>query len=144
MDRVPLVLRFKCNFWLFKKKINPSVSYSWASFLRQKLGDPVLRPFLQVNNIHVVLFSGFVVMRKLIVYGLVQDVIQFGPLVKTLGLVMLTRPLILPSIFKQASIFLSFFLSCYIFTHALSIWDGILICRLGYPCFSTGPDTSWC
>ncbi|KAI3774888.1 hypothetical protein L1987_49451 [Smallanthus sonchifolius] len=41
-----------------------------------KLGDPVLRPFL-------------------------QDVIQFGPLVKTLGLVMLTKPQILPSIFKQ-------------------------------------------
>lgn len=30
-----------------------------------------------------------------------QDVIQFGPLVKTLGLVMLNRPQILPSIFKQ-------------------------------------------
>ncbi|MFS7980188.1 putative lycopene beta-cyclase [Helianthus anomalus] len=42
----------------------------------QRLGDPVLRPFL-------------------------QDVIQFGPLVKTLGLVMLTKPQILPSIFKQ-------------------------------------------
>ncbi|CAI9090056.1 OLC1v1024745C1 [Oldenlandia corymbosa var. corymbosa] len=42
----------------------------------QKLGDPVLRPFL-------------------------QDVIQFGPLVKTLGQVMLTKPEILPSIFKQ-------------------------------------------
>nr|XP_043623880.1 uncharacterized protein LOC122595563 [Erigeron canadensis] len=42
----------------------------------QKLGDPVLRPFL-------------------------QDVIQFGPLVKTLGLVMLTKPQIIPSIFKQ-------------------------------------------
>ncbi|KAJ9537623.1 hypothetical protein OSB04_030356, partial [Centaurea solstitialis] len=42
----------------------------------QRLGDPVLRPFL-------------------------QDVIQFGPLVKTLGLVMLTNPQILPSIFKQ-------------------------------------------
>lgn len=42
----------------------------------QRLGEPVLRPFL-------------------------QDVIQFGPLVKTLGLVMLTKPQILPSIFKQ-------------------------------------------
>ncbi|XP_031105698.1 uncharacterized protein LOC116010428 isoform X2 [Ipomoea triloba] len=45
----------------------------------QRLGDPVLRPFL-------------------------QDVIQFGPLVKTLGLVMLTKPQILPSIFKQVGI----------------------------------------
>ncbi|CAM8948602.1 unnamed protein product [Rhodiola kirilowii] len=33
-----------------------------------------------------------------------QDVIQFGPLVKTLGLVMLTKPQIIPSIFKQVGI----------------------------------------
>ncbi|KAJ6814256.1 uncharacterized protein M6B38_140665 [Iris pallida] len=45
----------------------------------QSLGDSVLRPFL-------------------------QDVIQFGPLVKTLGSVMLTQPQILPSIFKQVGI----------------------------------------
>ncbi|PPS16245.1 hypothetical protein GOBAR_AA04329 [Gossypium barbadense] len=45
----------------------------------ERLGDPVLRPFL-------------------------QDVIQFGPLAKTLGLVMLTKPQILPSIFKQVDI----------------------------------------
>ncbi|XP_057954523.1 uncharacterized protein LOC131148671 [Malania oleifera] len=45
----------------------------------QRLGDPVLQPFL-------------------------QDVIQFGPLSKTLGLVMLTKPQILPSIFKQVGI----------------------------------------
>ncbi|KAJ0113339.1 hypothetical protein Patl1_01961 [Pistacia atlantica] len=45
----------------------------------QRLGDPVLRPFL-------------------------QDVIKFGPLAKTLGLVMLSKPQILPSIFKQVGI----------------------------------------
>ncbi|KAL3821582.1 hypothetical protein ACJIZ3_007487 [Penstemon smallii] len=45
----------------------------------EKLGDPVLRPFL-------------------------QDVIQFGPLVKTLGLVMLNKPLIIPSIFKKVGL----------------------------------------
>ncbi|KAI5683277.1 hypothetical protein M9H77_04505 [Catharanthus roseus] len=45
----------------------------------KKLGEPVLRPFL-------------------------QDVIQFGPLVKTLGLVMLTKPQIIPSIFQQVGI----------------------------------------
>ncbi|CAN6574237.1 unnamed protein product [Malus baccata var. baccata] len=45
----------------------------------QRLGDPVLRPFL-------------------------QDVVQFGPLAKTLGLVMLTKPQIIPSIFKQVGI----------------------------------------
>ncbi|GJN16207.1 hypothetical protein PR202_gb03170 [Eleusine coracana subsp. coracana] len=43
------------------------------------LGDSVLQPFL-------------------------QDVIQFGPLVKTLGLIMLNRPQILPSIFKQVGL----------------------------------------
>eukprot|EP00268_Persea_americana_P027022 TRINITY_DN26543_c0_g2_i7.p1 TRINITY_DN26543_c0_g2~~TRINITY_DN26543_c0_g2_i7.p1 ORF type:complete len:142 (+),score=15.03 TRINITY_DN26543_c0_g2_i7:4159-4584(+) len=52
----------------------------YVNFLcMQRLGNPVLRPFL-------------------------QDVIQFGPLVKTLGLVMLTQPQILPSIFKQVGI----------------------------------------
>ncbi|GAB2233793.1 hypothetical protein Droror1_Dr00003022 [Drosera rotundifolia] len=45
----------------------------------EKLGDPVLRPFL-------------------------QDVIQFVPLVKTLVLVMLTKPQIIPSIFKQVGV----------------------------------------
>ncbi|KAL0001638.1 hypothetical protein SO802_015419 [Lithocarpus litseifolius] len=45
----------------------------------QRLGDPVLRPFL-------------------------QDVVQFVPLAKTLGLVMLTKPQLLPSIFKQVGI----------------------------------------
>ncbi|GMN53759.1 hypothetical protein TIFTF001_022898 [Ficus carica] len=42
----------------------------------QRLGDPSLRPFL-------------------------QDVVQFGPLAKTLGLVMITKPQILPFIFSQ-------------------------------------------
>ncbi|KAH0731809.1 hypothetical protein KY289_002997 [Solanum tuberosum] len=52
----------------------------FANFISmQKLGDPVLRPFL-------------------------QDVIQFGPLVKTLGLITLTTPQIIPSIFKQVGI----------------------------------------
>ncbi|VVB07431.1 unnamed protein product [Arabis nemorensis] len=45
----------------------------------QRLGDPVLRPFL-------------------------QDIIQFGPLAKTLGLVMLTKPQIIPPIFRQVGI----------------------------------------
>ncbi|XP_050207217.1 uncharacterized protein LOC126656650 [Mercurialis annua] len=45
----------------------------------QRLGDPVLRPFL-------------------------QDVIQLEPLAKTLGLVMLTKPQIIPSIFNQVGI----------------------------------------
>jgi len=42
-------------------------------------------------------------MMTLLKYHLLylQDVVQFGPLSKTLGLVMLTNPQILPSIFKQ-------------------------------------------
>ncbi|KAL6598599.1 hypothetical protein ACP70R_046298 [Stipagrostis hirtigluma subsp. patula] len=76
--------------WLFQRamSIRPRVNVSptfvnellFANFQSmQKLGDSVLRPFL-------------------------QDVIQFGPLVKTLGLVMVTRPQILPSIFKQVGL----------------------------------------
>lgn len=73
--------------WLFqramsaKQQSNVSPDFInellWVNFQSmQRLGDPVLRPFL-------------------------QDVIQFGPLVKTLGLVMITKPQIIPSIFKQ-------------------------------------------
>ncbi|XP_010683954.2 uncharacterized protein LOC104898558 [Beta vulgaris subsp. vulgaris] len=76
--------------WLFQRamsaKQQPDVSPSFINELlhanfqsMEKLGDPVLRPFL-------------------------QDVIQFGPLVKTLGLVMLTKPGIIPSIFKQVGV----------------------------------------
>eukprot|EP00250_Pteridium_aquilinum_P013578 c21433_g1_i1 orf=668-2395(-) len=73
--------------WLFQKAMSVQtdsvVSTDFINTLlatnfqcMQKLGDPVLRPFL-------------------------QDVIQFGPLAKTLGLVILSRPDILPSIFRQ-------------------------------------------
>ncbi|XP_025820282.1 uncharacterized protein LOC112896507 isoform X2 [Panicum hallii] len=75
--------------WLFQRamSVRPHVNVSptfinellFANFQSMQLGDSVLRPFL-------------------------QDVIQFGPLVKTLGLVMLTRPQILPSIFKQVGL----------------------------------------
>lgn len=76
--------------WLFQRAMSakqlPDVPPSFINELlcanfqsMEKLGDPVLRPFL-------------------------QDVIQFGPLVKTLGLVMLTNPQLLPSIFKQVGV----------------------------------------
>ncbi|RVW38894.1 hypothetical protein CK203_073659 [Vitis vinifera] len=75
--------------WLFQRAMSAKQQYDvspdfisellYVNFQSmQRLGDPVLRPFL-------------------------QDVIQFGPLVKTLGLVMLSKPQILPSIFKQAT-----------------------------------------
>ncbi|KAJ4981737.1 hypothetical protein NE237_032574 [Protea cynaroides] len=76
--------------WLFQRAMSPrqqaNVSSDFINELlfvnfqcMQRQGDPVLRPFL-------------------------QDVIQFEPLVKTLGLVMLTKPQIIPSIFKQVGI----------------------------------------
>eukprot|EP00258_Populus_trichocarpa_P011911 XP_002321142.3 uncharacterized protein LOC7468518 [Populus trichocarpa] len=76
--------------WLFQRamsaKKNSNVPPEFINELlyvnfqsMQKLGDPVLRPFL-------------------------QDVIQFWALSKTLGLVMLTKPQIIPSIFKQVGI----------------------------------------
>ncbi|KAJ3707562.1 hypothetical protein LUZ61_011267 [Rhynchospora tenuis] len=76
--------------WLFQRAMsarpNSGVSSSFINELlfanfqsMQKLGDRILRPFL-------------------------QDVIQFEPLVKTLGLVMLSQPQILPSIFKQVGV----------------------------------------
>ncbi|XP_020582580.1 uncharacterized protein LOC110026117 isoform X2 [Phalaenopsis equestris] len=75
--------------------INELLFYNFQAM--QRLGDGVLRPFL-------------------------QDVIQFGPLVKTLGLVMIFHPQILPSIFKHVGfdVILDWFrhfsmLGCYTF-----------------------------
>ncbi|KAI5083974.1 hypothetical protein GOP47_0000143 [Adiantum capillus-veneris] len=76
--------------WLFQKAMSAQtktvVNNNFINTLlatnfhcMQKLGDPVLRPFL-------------------------QDVIQFGPLAKTLGSIILSRPDILPSIFKQVGL----------------------------------------
>ncbi|XP_051117086.1 uncharacterized protein LOC127241875 isoform X2 [Andrographis paniculata] len=76
--------------WLFQRamsgKSQSGVSPTFVNELlyanfksMEKLGDPILRPFL-------------------------QDVIQFGPLVKTLGLVMISQPLIIPSIFKKVGL----------------------------------------
>ncbi|GLJ30830.1 hypothetical protein SUGI_0612280 [Cryptomeria japonica] len=73
--------------WLFQKamsgqpseKVSPDFINELLSINFQcmkRLKDPVLRPFL-------------------------QDVIQFEPLAKTLGLILLTHPGILPSIFSQ-------------------------------------------
>ncbi|KAJ8443405.1 hypothetical protein Cgig2_018838 [Carnegiea gigantea] len=71
----------------------------------EKLGDPVLRPFLQV----ILCFNALTISSIRVrpqshshyeAY-LRQDVVQFGPLVKTLGLVMITKPQLLPFIFKQ-------------------------------------------
>lgn len=76
--------------WLFQRAMsvqgNSTLSSDFINTLlatnfecMQKLGDPVLRPFL-------------------------QDVIQFGPLAKTLGSILLKRPDLLPSIFRQVGV----------------------------------------
>ncbi|KAK1386889.1 hypothetical protein POM88_015067 [Heracleum sosnowskyi] len=75
--------------------IQSPVSFGGSGSLTRHLGrltngDPVLKPFLQVTNPIMNLGLCFLF-----------DVIQFGPLVKTLGLVMLTNPQLLPSIFRQ-------------------------------------------
>ncbi|KAK1313873.1 hypothetical protein QJS10_CPA06g01003 [Acorus calamus] len=67
-------------------KLDDNISSSFINELlyinfqcMQSLGDTVLRPFL-------------------------QDVIQFGPLIRTLGSVMVTSPGIIPSIFRQVGL----------------------------------------
>ncbi|CAL1407155.1 unnamed protein product [Linum trigynum] len=67
----------KQNSNVYPEFVNDLLHVNFQSM--QKLGDPVLRPFL-------------------------QDVIQFGALTKTLGLVMLNKPQIIPSIFKQVGV----------------------------------------
>jgi hypothetical protein len=72
-----------------------------------------------------------------------QDVIQFGPLVKTLGLVMLNRPQVLPSIFKQVDVgknarfsldtYNSYKLHC--FPKLSSDWPGNWVFICIYPAF---------
>ncbi|KAJ8899364.1 hypothetical protein K2173_018338 [Erythroxylum novogranatense] len=85
----PYLPNLSCS-WLFQRAMSAQqvsdVSPKFVNELlhvnflcMERLGDPVLRPFL-------------------------QDVIQFGTLAKTLGLVMLTKPQILPSIFKKVGI----------------------------------------
>uniref|UniRef100_A0A0E0IBZ9 Uncharacterized protein n=1 Tax=Oryza nivara TaxID=4536 RepID=A0A0E0IBZ9_ORYNI len=70
--------------------VRPNLSASWL-FQRAMSARPQID--VSPTFINELLFANFESM---------QDVIQFGPLVKTLGLVMITRPQILPSIFKQA------------------------------------------
>ncbi|KAJ4835336.1 hypothetical protein Tsubulata_044464 [Turnera subulata] len=100
--------------WLFQRAMSAKKDSSvYPEFINellyvnfqsmQRLGDPVLRPFL-------------------------QDVIQLGPLSKTLGLVMLTKPLIIPSIFKQVGI------------PVLLDWSGHFFMLIYYTLLSTFAD----
>ncbi|CAO2201861.1 unnamed protein product [Urochloa humidicola] len=87
--------------------LNPYMPNLSASWLFQRAMS--VRPHINVSPtfINELLFSNFQSMQKLgdsVLRPFLQDVIQFGPLVKTLGLVMLSRPQILPSIFKQVGL----------------------------------------
>ncbi|XP_066331376.1 uncharacterized protein [Miscanthus floridulus] len=87
--------------------LNPYMPNLSASWLFQRAMS--VRPHVNVSPtfINELLFANFQSMQKLgdsVLQPFLQDVIQFGPLVKTLGLVMLTRPQILPSIFKQVGL----------------------------------------
>ena len=79
----------------------------------QKLGDPVLRPFLQVilcfNALTISVMRVGPQSHSHYEAYLRQDVVQFGPLVKTLGLVMITKPQLLPFVFKQVNYVRAFF-----------------------------------
>jgi len=87
--------------------LNPYMPNLSASWLFQRAMS--VRPHVDVSPtfINELLFANFQSMQKLgdsVLRSFLQDVIQFGPLVKTLGLVMLNRPQILPSIFKQVGL----------------------------------------
>ncbi|GJN03542.1 hypothetical protein PR202_ga20997 [Eleusine coracana subsp. coracana] len=87
--------------------LNPYMPNLSASWLFQRAMS--VRPQTNVSPTFVneLLFANFQSMQNLgdsVLQPFLQDVIQFGPLVKTLGLVMLNRPQILPSIFKQVGL----------------------------------------
>ncbi|XP_072995386.1 uncharacterized protein [Typha latifolia] len=87
--------------------LNPYMPNLSASWLFQRAMSA--RPDANVSStfINELLYVNFQSMKKLggsVLRPFLQDVIQFGPLVKTLGLVMLAQPLILPSIFRQVGV----------------------------------------
>ncbi|KQJ98307.1 hypothetical protein BRADI_3g36120v3 [Brachypodium distachyon] len=75
--------------------LNPYMPNLSASWLFQRAMSTRPQTNVSPTFINELLYANFQSM---------QDVIQFGPLVKTLGLVMLSRPQILPSIFKQVGL----------------------------------------
>ncbi|KAL3509856.1 hypothetical protein ACH5RR_029257 [Cinchona calisaya] len=86
--------------------LNPYMPNLSASWLFQRAMSAKKESDVSPDFINELLFANFQSMRQLgdpVLRPFLQDVIQFGPLVKTLGLVMLTRPQILPSIFEQVS-----------------------------------------
>ncbi|XP_071679683.1 uncharacterized protein [Lolium perenne] len=87
--------------------LNPYMPNLSASWLFQRAMSTRPQTNISPTFINELLFANFQSMQKLgnsVLRPFLQDVIQFGPLVKTLGLVMISRPQILPSIFKQVGL----------------------------------------
>ncbi|KAI5002008.1 hypothetical protein ZWY2020_026658 [Hordeum vulgare] len=89
------------------KLLNPYMPNLSASWLFQRAMSTRPGSDISPTFINELLFANFQSMQKLgdsVLRPFLQDVIQFGPLVKTLGLVMISRPQILPEIFKQVGV----------------------------------------
>ncbi|KAF3332129.1 Lycopene cyclase protein [Carex littledalei] len=87
--------------------LNPYMPNLSASWMFQRAMSARSNSGVSSTFINELLFANFQSMKKLgdtVLRPFLQDVIQFEPLVQTLGLVMLTQPRILPSIFKQVGV----------------------------------------
>ncbi|XP_074591700.1 uncharacterized protein LOC141847543 isoform X1 [Curcuma longa] len=87
--------------------INPYMPNLSASWLFQRAMSAKNHTEVSPTFINELLYLNFQTMQKLgdaVIRPFLQDVIQFEPLAKTLGSVMLTQPQILPSIFKQVGL----------------------------------------
>ncbi|MCO5609180.1 hypothetical protein L7F22_063403 [Adiantum nelumboides] len=87
--------------------LNPYMPNLSASWLFQKAMSAQTKAVVNPNFINTLLATNFDCMQKLgdpVLRPFLQDVIQFGPLAKTLGSIILSRPDILPSIFKQVGL----------------------------------------
>ncbi|KAG0451417.1 hypothetical protein HPP92_026432 [Vanilla planifolia] len=84
--------------------LNPYMPNLSATWLFQRAMSARLEADVPPTFINELLYYNFQAMEKLghsVLRPFLQDVIQFGPLAKTLGLVMISHPEILPSVFKQ-------------------------------------------
>ncbi|KAJ8500575.1 hypothetical protein OPV22_011127 [Ensete ventricosum] len=87
--------------------INPYMPNLSASWLFQRAMSARAHAEVSSTFINELLYFNFQAMQKLgntVIRPFLQDVIQFEPLVKTLVSVMINQPQILPSIFKQVGI----------------------------------------
>lgn len=87
--------------------LNPYMPNLSSSWLFQKAMSAKPNANVSPTFINELLYLNFITMQglgKAVLQPFLQDVIQFWPLVKTLGSVALTHPYIIPSIFKQVGV----------------------------------------